>query len=244
MPRLFRRRRYGLKPRSKAVRRPRYYRRRLLKRNPKHGGMFVVRKVKELMTLNTTGVLGGYSVSSANNTLSLGTPQAAPGGSSIYDCPFTLTFRLDELENYTELTALFDQFKIVSAKIKVQSTFFASTQTSTPVPFIDYIQDYDDNTMPSISLMRQKMGVKTKYFGSKSNVTMGVRPKPAQMLYNGALATGYAVPGRSVWINTSNSDVPHYSIKGVIRNLYLPASANVSPLTWDVSIGVALKDVQ
>lgn len=239
------RRRYAPKRKARAVRRPRYYRRRALKRTaPKTGGMFVVRKVKELMTLNTLGTLGGYSVSSANNSITLGTPQVAPGGTSVYDCPFTIQFRLDELENYTELTALFDQYKIVSCKIKVQSTFFSSTQTSTPVPFIDYIQDHDDSTMPSISLMRQKMGVKTKYFGSRSNVSLGVRPKAAQLLYNG-LTSGYAIPNRNgTWINASNPDVPHYSIKGIIRNVYLPAVANSSPLTWDISYGVALKDVQ
>lgn len=220
-------------------------RRRVPRRAAKHGSAFVVRKVRQIVTSNNLGVLGGYIVNgAATNTLALGTPTLVTGATNVYDCPFTLTFYLNELENYTDLTALADQFKIVSAKVKVQSTFFSSNQTSTPVPFIDYIQDYDDNTMPSISLMRQKMGVKSKYFGAKSNITMGVRPKPAQVLYNGALASGYAVPGRAIWINTSNNDVPHYSIKGIIRNLFLPATTNASPLTWDVSIGVALKDFQ
>lgn len=220
-------------------------RRRLPRRGNKAGNVFVVRKVRQLTTSNSLGVLGNYVVQgAATNTLVLGTPTAVTGVTNTYDCPFTLTFYLNELENFADLTNLADQFKIVSAKVKVQSTFFSSGQTSTPVPFIDYIQDYDDNTMPSISLMRQKMGVKSKYFGSKSHITMGVRPKPAQVLYNGALASGYAVPSRAIWINTSNNDVPHYSIKGIIRNLFLPATTNASPLTWDVSIGVALKDFQ
>lgn len=210
-----------------------------------HGNMFVVRKVQELQTVGN-GTLGQYIVPSSlssQQSINLGTPIASSALANVFDVPFVLTFRLSELENFTELTSLFDMYKIVSCKVKVQSTFFSSTQTTTPVPFIDYIQDYDDNTMPSLSLMRQKMGTKSKYFGAKSHITMGVRPKPAQIVYNGT-ANGYATPARAVWINTTNNDVPHYAIKGVIRNLYLPASANQSPLTWDISYGVALKDVQ
>jgi len=237
------RRRSAPKRKAPKVRRGRYYKRRAARRNP-NGGMFVVRKVKQLYTSNSLGVLGGYAVSSANNSIAVGTPQAVPNMTNVYDVPFTVTFRLDELENSTDFTGLFDQYKIVSCKVKIQSTFFASTQTSTPVPFVDYIQDHDDNSMPSLSLMRQKMGVTTKYFGSRSNITLGVRPKAAQLVYNG-LTSGYALPGRTgTWINASNPDVPHYSLKGILRNVYLPATVNSSPLTWDISYGVALKDVQ
>lgn len=238
-----RRRNYGLKRKAPKVRRARVARRRIARRGPNNGGMFVVRKVKQLYTSNSLGTLGGYTVSSANNSVALGTPQAVPNMTSVYDVPFTVTFRLDELEQYTDFTGLFDQYKIVSCKVKVQSTFFASTQTSTPVPFIDYIQDHDDNTMPSLSLMRQKMGVTTKYFGSRSNVTMGVRPKLATQVYDG-LTTAYAVPGKNPWLNASHPSVPHYGIKGILRNVFLPATVNTSPLTWDISYGVALKDIQ
>lgn len=240
MPRYVRRRGPMRRRKAPKVRRARYARRRVA---PK-GGTFVVRKVKQLYTSNSLGTLGGYTVSSANNSLALGTPQAVPNMTNVYDVPFTIQFRLDELEQYTEFTSLFDSYKIVSCKVKVQSTFFSSTQTATPVPFIDYIQDHDDNTMPSLSLMRQKMGVKTKYFGSRSNITMGVRPKCATQVYDG-LTTAYAVPGPAgTWLNASHPSVPHYAIKGIVRNVFLPATVNTSPLTWDISYGVALKDIQ
>lgn len=242
---IYRRRRAALRPRSKATRRPRYYRRRAMRRSGPKGSMFIVRKVKPLHTSNSLGVIGSYVVQEANNTLTLGIPIAQTGGTGIYDVPFSLQFQLDELQSSVELTSLFDNYRIVSAKVKVQTTYTTANNVTTPQPYIDYVQDHDDAGVPTVSAMREKMGVRTKYFSStRPSITMGVRPVPAGQLYNGIATAGYATPKRSPFINMSTTSVPHYGIKGIIRNLYLPAQVNSSFLTWDVSLGVVCKDIQ
>jgi len=240
---VYRRRRYAPKKKAPMRRRARYYKR-AAARGGRNGGMFVVRKVQSLVTTNTLGTVGGYNPNVSNNSITLGTPAASPLGGNLYDVPFSIQCRLDELVNNSEFANLFDRYKITSCKVKIQAAFFSSTQTSTPVPWIEYVTDHDDATPPSISDMRQKMGTKTKYFGPKSTITMGVKPVPAQLIYNSGAFNAYGVPKRAPFINMTNTGVPHYGIKGVIHSLFLPATVGASPLTWDLSYGVALRDVQ
>lgn len=237
-------RRYKARPvrRRKLMKRSRRYRTR---KTPKHGGTFIVRKVQELISSVPTNIAGGYSFSVSNNSITLGTPVATPAiGLNTYDVPFTIKFRLDELTQSGELTGLFDRYKINSAMIKCSFNNYPG-DVRIPLPYIDYLQDYDDAILPTVSGMREKMGVKSKYFSATRNtVTMGVRPRVATEVYGNGINTYYAVPRGSTWINSQYPGVEHYGIKGVIRNIYLPPTQSSSPMTWDISYGVALKDAQ
>jgi len=213
---------------------------------PKNGGTFLVRKVQELISSVPSTVSPGlYTINTSNNSVTLGTPVATPAiALNTYDVPFTVKFRLDELTAYTELTQLFDRYKIVSAMVKCNFANYPADNRIT-LPYIDYVTDYDDASLPTVSGMREKMGVKSKSFSaSRPRITMGVRPRVAQEVFNNGVTTSYAVPRGGTWINAQYPGVEHYSIKGVIRNLYLPATQGAQPITWDISYGVALKDIQ
>lgn len=244
------RRRYGLKRRAPKARRPRFYKRRagrMARAGGKLGGMFVVRKLPQFVTQNTLGVAGTYGIPTGQLTscLTLGTVTASPAGGDIYDVPFALQFRMGDVVSSLDFQNVFDKYKITSAKVKVQTTLNTAQQNTVPIPFIDYVADKDDWSPSTPADFREKMGTKTKYFsGSRPAITMGVKPVPAAEIYNTLTFTGYAVPGRAPFINMAYPDVPHYGIKGVIRNLYLPAAIGEATLTWDVSLGLALKDVQ
>jgi len=240
MARMLRRRRPLWKKR-----RPARKGRRAYKKSPAQGRLFVVRKVQELHTAYDSTFNTYVVKESGQNSITLGTPVAVTGVNSCYDVPFSIQFRLDELTNVADFSNLFDRYRITSAKVKVQSTLTAGTQTATPVPFIDYVTDHDDSTVPSISLMREKMGVKTKYFtASKPAIAMGCKPVPASLIYNSGAFNAYGVPKKSPFINMTNTGVPHYSIKGIIRNVFWTTTNNASPLSWDISYGVVCKDIQ
>lgn len=241
--------RYARRLRRKQYKRTKYgaAKMRRLRRNARPGGraggMFVVRKAKEIVS-SGSGILGSYTVTGAQNAVALGTPVSQPGGNGLYDIPFAITARLDDVVNYTELTALFDQYKITSMKVSVQG-WNASGAPGTPLPFVQYIQDHDSNVLPTVTGFRERMGVKTKYLtASRPAVTMGVRPKCAPEVYAAGGGIGYQVPTRQLWLNTLNTNIEHYGITGILRNVYIPAQAGVSILTWDVSYGIALKDIQ
>lgn len=242
------RRKYA--PKRRLVRRKRLARpmRRRVYRGPRQGFLSIVRKLSQIQTYATGGTAGGIGkVDPTGTCLNLGTPVYINGTDNCWDVPFSMVFRLDQLMNATDITSISDQFKILSAFVKVHANYnLTGAGLANAVPFIDYIQDHDDAIVPSLALMREKMGVKTKYFStSKPYILMGVRPRCADTVFqNGTSATGYSIP-KSLWINTTYSGTEHYGIKGVIRNIYLPAGSSVgSLLNWDVSLKVLAKDFQ
>jgi len=214
-------------------------------RSRKQGSMFLLRKIQPLHTSYDSASVNGYVVREATqNSLTLGTPVAVLGVANCYDIPFTLQFRFDEVVNYNELAGLFDRYKILGANIKVQTTLNTGSQTQTPVPFIDYIVDHDDASIMVPTAFREKMGTKTKYFSSTRPVIgMAVKPVPASLLYNG-ITSGYGVPKSAPYINMTNTGVPHYGIKGILRNVFYTTTQSASPLTWDITYALSLKDIQ
>lgn len=212
-----------------------------------HGGMFVVRKYP-IVQFGSNGTQGGITTGENCSalTLDLGAPVATCFGSDLYDVPFGLRFNLSSVQDYTEFTQLFDAYKILSAKIKLQTTLTAGVQPITPVPFIDYIQDKDSGAAPNPTQFRQKMGTKTKYFSaSKPAITMGVRPKVNPTVYgtNGSIILAYGA--RSYWLDCTSPDIDHFGLTGVIRNVYLPSGeSNQSLFTLDISQAMLFKDVQ
>jgi len=238
---------YNRRYRKRPARRPRRmarFRRARVARGPSKGFLHVVRRVKELVS-SSQGTAGGYAIT-ANNSVFLGSAVPSPAGTNIFDIPFSIVARLDELQAYTDFTSLFDQYKIKYMKVKVTPAFNTGTQAAIPIPYIEYVTDHDDAQVPSINAMREKMGVKTKYIGSsRPFVQLTVRPKVAlkSVLTNASGTFGNVIAG-SMWVNATFPETEHYAIKGVLRNMYIPASAAQSLISWDISIGVDLKDVQ
>lgn len=214
------------------------------KMGAKTGFMRVTRMAKEIVSTGS-GLIGSYTITGTQNCIALGTPVSIPGTNGLYNVPFAITARLDDVLNVSELTALFDQYKINGLTVKVQG-WNASGAPGTPLPYFQFAVDHDSNNVPtSLSLFRERMGIKTRYLSAnRPAVTMSFKPRVAPEVYSTAGGIGYAVPTRSMWINTLNTNVEHYCATGYIRNLYIPAQAGVSDLTWDVKFSLSFKDVQ
>lgn len=238
---------------SKGKRRPRVQRKRMYRRKGVRratgGGFLVVRRKLPLATINATGLVGVATVNDAGlgTHITLGTIVPSLGKpSGYYDVPFSLMFAFNQQTNSTEFTNLFDQYKIKYGTVRVQNNGnISGTQSGGILPYIEYVQDHDDNTPPPAADFRERMGIKTAYFSSsRVMIKMGVSPKPATTLYNTLVSSGYGVPGKAPWINTSNPAVPHYGIKGVIRSMWLPNGSNQAILTFDSTLHHMVKDIQ
>lgn len=73
---------------------------------------------------------------------------------------------------------------------------------------------------------------------------MYFKPLPAVALYNG-VSNAYAVPRRSPYINSTNNAVPHYFVKGVIRNFLAAGVATAAQsFTFDTNVCIHAKDLQ
>lgn len=243
-------RRYGLK--RKGARRARRYGR--LVRRPRRknlaGSFAIARKTSLIQTYSNSAVAGTIvKVDPTGTCLDLGTPVAITGTTNCYDIPFSMKFRLDQLMNSTDITNISDQYKIKSVKVNVHvngvSNIYLNNAGSVQ-PWIEYVQDYDDAGVPTLAQIREKMGVKTKYFsGSKFGITMGVRPRVADVIFGSGITTAYAVNKKSQFIDCNYPNVEHYGLKGVLHNVQLSGTANVSSLfDWDVTQYVTASRLQ
>lgn len=226
-------------------RRPRRYRKAGPRLYRGHGGFNIVRKLP-LMTITSASVAGLYTLNDPTGTcITLGTPSAAPGTTGLYDIPFSMKFSLNQLQTFTDITQIADQYYLNNVLVKLVSGFQAATGVGAPTPWVEYIQDKDDAAVPTLAQMRQKMGVKTKFFGpTRTRIQMGVRPRVADEVFSSGITTGYAVGARVQWINCDYPAVEHYGIKGILHNVYSNGTSNQGLLTFDVSFKVSAKDLQ
>lgn len=142
----------------------------------------------------------------------LGTISAA----RLTDATGIYTFKLNDLPNYTDFTALYDQYKIAAVKIrfmpcqnvvKVQPDAMGVVISYAPRLFT--VIDYDAGTFSTVNELRQYQSCKT-VMGYRP-VSMYLKPCWASEIYRTAALTGYG-PKRG-FIDCSYVDVPHYSIK-------------------------------
>lgn len=140
------------------------------------------------------------------------------------------------LPNYTEFTALYDQYRIDY----VECQFYFSNNTSsvnspaTTMPIMYLAKDYDDSNIANYTDLQQYSTMKCWQLGNRTNsdgkFVIYVKPNVDVALYQG-LTTGYS-RGKSQFVDTSSPQVPHYGIKIAYDPIFTPASAtNVGYLT-------------
>lgn len=129
------------------------------------------------------------------------------------------TFTLaNHLTNYTEFTAMFDQYRLRSVVYKVRMMRppeAASTGANSQYyPDIYVTVDHDDSTVPTSVNEIQQYG-KCKSGILKPNYWFKYKcyPTAAMQLYRTATSTAYAPLKNNTWIDCSYTDVPFYGIK-------------------------------
>lgn len=215
------------------------------------GFLSIVRKAP-VITMSNSSTAGLATISDPTSTcLSVGTPVASAGLTGLYDIPFSMTFRLDQVTQSGDITALADSYKIQGAYVRL---FYNSNQSTSNTasavqgrPYLQWIADHDDAGVPNLNNFRARMGLKFRTFKDSGYIGMSVRPKPTMEVF-GPVGTSYSLPNRSPWITTADADVPHYSIKGALMNVPLPGGAlttqGQSVFTFDVALKVLAKDFQ
>lgn len=143
--------------------------------------------------------------------------------SNLSDTVGGIVFQLGLVPNYTEFTTLFDEFRILQAKIE----FDPLTSASTAPPLYTAI-DYDDGTVPSsVNELRQYESLMTvpsnRYFRRVLN------PKASAAYYQGSF-TGFG-SSYGPWLDTGSYSVQHYGLKYI-----LPQTATPNAATYNVNI--------
>lgn len=142
-------------------------------------------------------------------------------------------FTLQSLVNATEFQQLFDQYRIDKVVVTYQlvnnpdaNNYMNSTtlvNASNFYPTVWSAIDYDDNAATNISEMKERIGVKNQILYPNKKLYFTVRPKVLVQTYRTSLTTGYAP--KSVYIDMTNMDVPHYGLKTVIDFAGVPPAS-------------------
>lgn len=173
----------------------------------------------------------GEITSGNSAVLQVGTPSLVAGSLNLYDVPFAMQFKQSDVTNATEFTQLFEYYRIRNVMIKMGFNGTSTYLGGSPVPTVEYITDHNDATLILPENLEQKMGIKSKTFGARNAVWLGVNPKVPAALASGQETPAIVAPvdtRRSPWISSQFPNIQHYGIKGVIRNCYLPPSVSNS----------------
>lgn len=200
------------------------------------------------MTLvNAGGTAGLYNVANgtSDDFITFGTP-AAESGTQTWAVPFACQFKLAHTINNAEFTQLYDRYKILKARVKmINLSNVSQVQQQSSLPTLVTVTDYDDATVPTVTNltgvneMYQRQGVYERRFGGTQ--ILSIRPRVAGTVYNSAVSSGYSSI-RAPWIDVNSPSVPHYALKGIIRNLNLSTTVATTAVRIDCELTIAFKD--
>lgn len=136
---------------------------------------------------------------------------------NIYAAGASTAFAVLALPNYTELTALYDQYRIDWVEMQIM---FSNNQSSvntpaTTLPILWLAKDYDDTNNASITDIQQYATQQCWQVGNQrgdGKHVVRVKPNVDTVVYQSALVSGYG-RGKPQFIDTSSPQVPHYGIK-------------------------------
>lgn len=154
-------------------------------------------------------------------------------------------FKLSSVIDYTDMTALFDRYKIVGVKLKIMYQASEATPGGAGVlPIFNYAWDYDDSNVPSgLTVVNTKASARSLVLSANRPVSVFIKCKVPTTINNPAnIDSGFAV-ARPMWINAAYPDCSHFGFKTWVNNFYAPTGAN-NQITVQPTYYLALKDPQ
>lgn len=146
--------------------------------------------------------------------------------STAVDTGGAFSFRLNDLPNFAELQALFDNYQINCVVIKlspvrVQQMNEVTTPANYEVPRFYWAWDYDDDTVPTtVAQLQQYATCKEATF--TDTIYIKVYPKVSLTAYQTGITSAYIRPSAKLQKMLLNDcaypDTPYYGIKWMISS--------------------------
>lgn len=141
------------------------------------------------------------------------------------------SFQLDEVPNYAEFTALFDQYKIAAVAV---TCYFNSNniQVQSAVPFnaCRWISVIDYNSSGTFAGLDDAREFQTAEIGAypdwKAKHTRYIKPRIRTVVEDNS-ASLVAGGNRTGWIDTTVANIPHYGYRYIFEQLTSPYTGNV-----------------
>lgn len=138
----------------------------------------------------------------------------------------SFTFKLDNVPNVSDFTALFDQYKMTKIELffKLMQDPSAQNNAQSWYPTMYYCVDHDDATAPtSINDLLQHGRTQQRIMKPNSYIKVVIKPA---VLFEVARGTGTTTvsPQWNQWIDMAHVDTLHYGLKYAFDN-----SFNINP---------------
>jgi len=144
-------------------------------------------------------------------------------------------FSLQDLDQATSFTAVFDQYRIdrVVMQVKTQNNVLnfntASLANSSP-PQTFWVVDRDDSSvLTTLAQARQYDNVQEAT--AMDNVEIDLQPSVTPAVYAAGAFSGYAIVRTGMWLDCNNVSIPHYGVKWAITEL---AALATDTYYWNV----------
>lgn len=128
--------------------------------------------------------------------------------------------RLNDVPTVTEITNLFDQYKINKWIVKVYYAGYdndisnGAVTSNNNVGMVGSAIDYTDiNTPTNAYDLKDYDTYQEKQILQCHPFTRVVRLRCNEMVYRSTTTTGYQVSTKSTWLTTDTPDIPHFGIK-------------------------------
>lgn len=150
-------------------------------------------------------------------------PTGSGTSASSYD--LSVAFCVNDLPNWSEFSALFDQYRLNAVVLQIKmcnnpdATNYPGQTTNNFgnfYPTLWYSPDYDDNNIITLSALKEYERVKHKVLHPNRECTIVLRPRTLTTVYNNSSSSGYATNFKNPWLDCANPNIPHYGLKMAI----------------------------
>lgn len=181
------------------------------------------KRVGTPIVLNQSGTVGGLpDIITGTSGITIGNV----GTGYVANCVQfggALSFQLANLVNSSEITSLFDNYRIKNVKLRFDFSYNTVGDVQVPgapnpnmslqsLPFIHITPDFDDDTLPSNSsdVLQHSFCKSRRFYDGGFKMTISPR---AQQTISGGVGTAGGMLPRSTWLDCNSPAIKHYGVK-------------------------------
>lgn len=147
------------------------------------------------------------------------------GSSTPSSFNIAVSFAINDLPNWSEFNALFDQFRLNAVLFQIKMISNSDSSTGAGVntanygnyyPTIWYAPDHDDQAILTVAQLKEFEKVRHKVLRPNKECNIMLRPTTLQQVYNSSTTAGYACNFKKPWLDVATPGIPHYGLKFAI----------------------------
>jgi hypothetical protein len=126
-----------------------------------------------------------------------------------------LSVLLSQMGNAAQYATVFDSYRINWVEFSFELNSGTTTTTVASSPRLIVSADFDDSNVPTdISQINGRpQSQQHQFWPTTPRFVFAIEPRPAVPVFNSGVFSGYTVPDKPVYVDSSNTSVPHYGIK-------------------------------